>query len=60
MDTFRLAKQDLKKAIKNAKEVYRARLERDSGTNDPVVDPSPGLTDDLNTFYTRFERPPES
>ena len=36
MDTFRLARQDLKKAIKNAKEDYRARLERDSGTNDPA------------------------
>jgi len=73
MDTCRLARQRLKKAIKNAKEDYRARLERDSGTNDPavvwsplrtitnykgrspVVTPSPGLTDDLNTFYTRFE-----
>ncbi|XP_075333133.1 uncharacterized protein LOC142391249 [Odontesthes bonariensis] len=76
MDTFRLVRQYPRKAIKSAKEDYRGRLERDSGTNDPavvwrtlrtitnyngrspVVAPSPGLADHLNTFYTKFERPP--
>ena len=75
LDTFRLARQNLKKAIRSAKEEYKAKLERDSSTNDPAAiwntlrtltnynkkspptPPSPGLADDLNTFYTRYERP---
>lgn len=76
MDTFMLTIQNLEKAIKFAKEEYKARLGCDSSTNNPVwhtlrtntndnkkslaITPIPELTDELNTFYYRFERSPHT